>query len=468
LVSARTLEFLDVAAIVIVCGLSGVAFYQGLGIEVWRSDSLYYVDARDYAHKVTREGRWLIYLLFDALKALPGQLLWLLGHVAGAGFAYRVARVHGLDSAMAFLFAALAAQIPSIWGQSFWPAATFPALVLTLLASLLCSRLPMAIFYGLFGVLFFGVNQQYYFLLPVLHLPWVLASLEGSLRATLRLLLYWVLGFFGGCLVSLSVVFLASGEVGFPIDAWRQPHYVNDFRSLLDNVASRGGLLAEHLGVLLDLAPAGLALLVAAALSVLGRSGSNVLARLVILSAVGLAIYAVTIPIGVRVDFRSVTPLFLAILAFCFLDSPSRAHRVFYPVGVLLVFVPFWGVNLDNVLWFRGVNDAYRAELIRVTPQPPASYNGLVIVGGDARSLQARIEDSIGRRPRYIVPHLSTEGRYETRWRPAALAAGFRFVRHCAGISCPPRPDSCLAESDAYCIEGVTEQRHVLLRFVTP
>jgi len=467
-VSGRVVKFLDIAAIVTVCGLSGVVFYQGMGIEVWRSDSLYYVDARDYAPKMTREGRWLIYLLFDALKTLPAQLLWLLGHVAGAGFAYRVARLYGLDSALAFLFAALAAQIPCVWGQSFWPAATFPALALLFIASLLHARLPMTLFYGLFGVLFFGLNQQYYFLLPVLHLPWVLESQEESLRAALRLLLKWVLGFCGGYLVSLGVVYLASGEVGFPVDAWREPHYVNDFRSLLENVASGGGLLAAHLSVLAELAPAGLTLLVVAALSVLGRSRSEVLARLVIFAAVGLAIYAATIPVGVRVDFRSLTPLYFAVLGFCFLGSPSRAHRIFYPVAILLVFVPFWDVNLNNVLWFRGVNDAYRAELIRVTPEPPATYNGLIIVGGNASSLQTRIEDSIGRRPRYIVPRLSSEGRYETRWRPAALAAGFRFVRHCAGISCPPRPDSCLTESDAYCIEGVTERNHVLLRFVTP
>jgi hypothetical protein len=467
-VSARALRLLDVVAVIALCGLSAVVLSLGSGIEVWRSDSLYYVDARDYEPKMTREGRWLIYLLFDTLRALPASPVWLLGHLLGAGFAYRVARLYRQDWRTAFLFAALAAQLPSVWGQSLWPAATFPAIALVFIASFLHSRLPMALFYALFGVLFFGLNQQYYFLLPVLHLPWVLSSPEGSLRATLRLLVTWMAGFVGGYLVSLSVVFAASGEVGFPIDAWREPNPVTDFGSLLDNLASRGGFLAEHLGVLGDLALAGLALAAAAALNLLGRPASQVLARLVVFGAVGLAIYAVTIPVGMRIEFRTVTTLYFAILAFGFLGSGSRIHRAFYPIGAVLVFVPLWAVNVNNVLWFRGVADAYRTELIRVSPEPPATYNGLLIVGGNARSLQTRIEESIGRRARYIVPRLSSEGQFETRWRPFALAAGFRFVRHCRGPSCPPRPDSCLVESDAYCIEGVTEKKHLLLRFVTP
>jgi hypothetical protein len=443
-------------------------WYLGAGIEAWRHDSLYNLHARDYEAKVTREVRWHHYLLFETMQEMPGRLLWLMDHLLAAGFAYRLARIYGQDPRAAVLFAALVAQIPSAFDQSLWPAGTFPSVLLLFAASFLHTRLPLALFYGVFGVLFLGVIPQAYFLLPLLHVPWVLASPEGRLRATLRLLLLWMFGFVVGYLISLIVVFVASGELGLQIDAWREPHRVTDVRSLLENLGSRGSLLAEHLGVLGELTLGGLTVLAAAALSIVGRSRSEVLVRLVVGAAVALAVYAVTIPVGVRIDFRTVTSLFFAILAFCFLGSASRIHRSFYPVAVLLVLVPFWATNFHNVLWYRGVTDTYRDELIRVSPKPPSSYTGLIIVGGNARALQTRIEDSIGRRARYIVPRLSSEGRFETQWRPSALAAGFRYVRYCAGISCPPRPDECLIESDGYCIEGVTAQNQLLLRFVTP
>lgn len=460
----RARELLDVIAVATVCALSLIVLVVGTGIDVWRHDSLYYLP---FGPKSTSSGRWLIYLLSGPLTALPGGLLWLLGNLLFSGFAYQVAKIYRQDTRTALLFALLVAQIPCVYGLSLWPVGNLPMPLLLVVAALTSTRMPMVAFYALFGVLFFGVSQQYYFLLPVLHVPGVLASPKGPLRATARLLVLWVSGFVAGYLCALVYVYLASGQLGLPVAEWRDPHPVTDLSSLLENVALSGRWLAEHLGILGQLSMGGLPIIVMAAAGAFGRARQEILVRLVVFGAIGLTIYVLTIPVGVTIHFRTATPLFFAFLALAFLGSPGGLHRRLYPICVLLVFVPFWLTNFENLQWYRAVTDEYRRELVSLSPKPPASYAGLVLVHGTARSLQTRIEESTGRRARYIVPFLSEEKGIETRWRPSGLAAGFRTVRICTSAACRELPDSCLLENDAYCIHGQTPDGRLFMSFVT-
>ncbi|MAE95212.1 MAG: hypothetical protein CL910_11180 [Deltaproteobacteria bacterium] len=460
-----TQQRLEVAALVVALALSLVVAALGTSLDVWRHDSLYY---HPFGAKAWISGRWLTYLLSFPLLFLPGGPLWLAGFLLFGGFAFLVARGFGQDSRGSLLFALLAAQIPCLYGLSLWPVGNLPMPLLLFAAGLAARRLSMWPFYLLFGVLFLGVTQQYYFLLPALHLPEVLASRRGPLRATVRLLAAWVTGFLVGYLVVLVYVYLASGHVGMQVPTWRDPHYVTDLASLLANIATSGSWLLQHLGAAGQLTLGGLTLLAMVVTGAWGTRRSDIAVRVVVFGAMGLALYAVMVPIGVTIHFRSATPVFFALLCFAFLGWSGGRHRGLYPIGVLLVLVPFGFTNLENLLWYRTVTGEYQSRLREVMPKPPEAYEGVVLLQGNARALQARIERESGRRARFIVSELSDDRGIEKRWKPSGLAMGFQRVRYCLNEHCRSIPRTCLAGNADYCVHGETPDRYLLISFVMP
>ena len=454
-VRAPTTRRLDVAALAVLGTAAATLLALGSGIDAWRHDSLYYIG--DFGPKAFRNGRWLAALVWRPSILLPPVVTWWLGYLAFAAFAFRVARVNGLDERAALIFALLAMQIPCALGQSFWPAGTLPGPLLLVLAAALHGRIPAIAFYAGFGVLFFGVSQHYYFLLPLLDLPRIHRDASSPLLGIVSLLALWTAGFGVGAGFAYLLVFEVLSYEREPIPAWREPHPATDLTSLLENLGSRARLVAEHLAVVARLSLGAVPLAGLALAWAWPQRGDRIAARALCCASVGIAIHVATIPIGTKIDFRTLLPLFFAALAFAFFGPTSAWQRRALPIAAVLVAIPFAITNLENLRWYRGVTELYRESLVAASPRPPEQYPGVVLAGGTAHALQRQAEARLGHTARYIVPKLSEERGFDLRWRPAAIAAGFRQVRFCRPPGCPTlHPERC--EAGPVCVHGTTPE----------
>lgn len=105
-------------------------------IELWRHDSMYYVTS--YDNKLSEEGRWINYLLFDYLRQVPGQLAVWLSYLGIAWFAYAMTFRYTNEVLFSLVFSLLICQIPILPAQLQWPETLLPAYpvgVITLIGS---------------------------------------------------------------------------------------------------------------------------------------------------------------------------------------------------------------------------------------------------------------------------------------------------------------------------------------------
>lgn len=299
-------------------------------VRIWFEDSyVYHEEAQSY--DLTALGRWLNYLLFPVLKTLNGQAALFLNLSCLFAFAFIAARRYVGDSAYALAFAALCIQAPNLTHQLTWPLATLPATAILAVAAFTVRALPIYAFYALFGVLLVGTFQYFYYLLPLLHLPLLASSgLRAGFRSlTTRIVPAWVLGFLVGNLWMLAVVYaatllgLGTGQIGLPLEEWRDPRPVHGLDDLMGNVAKAVAGMQIALDRLLlsirwlpelarVLLPYGVAI-AWIALAVSGRC-RHLPAKL-LFAGVAVAEFAATIPLGITLSFRAVTPLALGAAA---------------------------------------------------------------------------------------------------------------------------------------------------------
>ena len=390
---------------------------------------------------ITREGRWLNAMLFPLLQRLDGKLSVYLDIAFLLGFLLICARRCGARPAYAFSFAVLGFQAMPVTGQlGVWPVVTLPTAALLLAAAFAVKRLPTWLFYAIFGVLLVGCISTYYFLLPLLHLS-LLAhdSLRAGARAlVLRVFCPWVAGFLLGQGVTLAIVYgfsllvTGSGQVGLEFHDWRLASLALTYDAALENAARSAGRLLEHLRIYtayrLDIAFAALAGLAL----VLSGQVRDIPAK-VLSCAVVLSLYCSIIPIGIDIYVRMGVVSAVGAAALCFLP-PSR-RRALYAAQIALMcgLIVLWGAtSINSILWRVGVTEAYRTDLLRVSPLPPDAYEGVIIVGlRDIWHTTRRIELELGLPSWLSVHRLDMPGGNGWRWPGVAAEAGFRRARPC-------------------------------------
>ena len=429
---------------------------------------------------ITSEGRWLIALLFPLLQHLSGKLAVYLDLAFLFGFLLICARRCGARSAYAFSFAVFGLQAMPVTDQfAVWPVVALPSTALLLAAAFAVKRLPTWHFYAIFSVLHVGCITTYYFLLPLLHLS-LLAhdSLRAGARAlVLRVLCPWMGGFLLGQMVMLAIVYLytllvlGSGQVGLDIAGWRQPSPAVTYDALIENAARAAGALLEHLRIYtahhLVVAFAALAGLALALSGPVRDIPGKALACAVVLS-----LYCSIILFGIVVTMRMGVASAVGAAALCFLPPSPRRAVYAAQIALLYGFIVLWGaININTILWRAGVTEAYRMDLQRASPLPPDAYEGVIIVdlGDSIRATTRRIERERGLPswPYPWAPHrLEMPGVGDgMRWRPVAVAAGFRRAKICEvwsdDLVC--QEAQRLAASDGDALDGEKENLYHVL-----
>jgi hypothetical protein len=457
-------------AISLMSACVAVVFLQVSGIDAWRHDEIYYLPDGSYIYNIKENGRWLNHLVSGILLTLPGMFWWFVGYAGFATFCYTVARQVN-DRLYAIALALLFLQAPAFISQSFWPALVAPSLVLLGAFSVLSRRARPAVLFPVAAVTLFASYPAAYFLLPLLYLERIKAS-GKPIVSTIAMLVIWAASFLLGYLVASTVNYFVFGQFAFEVAAWRDPHHVQSFSDLVENVGSRFAWFRYHTRELLSSAYIWTPVLTGFALRFLTKSDIRFVLSVVVVSACCLlAQYVVTLPIGVVISERSLIAFCIAPLAVGFLQTPTTVIARAVLVG--LIVPPFfvnWSLSLDEIRYFSRVNEAYRVELERALPRAAETYSGIVLWDGNVSAFEAEIVSGLGLR-RTFDETLAAN----FRWAPAARAAGFPQVvlceaapDFCASRIRPEALKDCVGALGFYCVRGVTDDEYLIVSFVEP
>lgn len=230
------------AALAVLCLLLFHTLSGLWDISVWRHDALIYYDS--YGWKLREEGRWLNFLVFAVLKAIPPHLGLLASLAALFYFSY-ICAISVTSRKNALVFALCTLHILPFYSLAGWPLTPLPSYLLLAAAAFLSLKLDFRILFPLFGILFHGSFNNFYNLLPLLFLGrlW-----QNKIKLT-PLLCYYVLGFLAGFCVAEAMTFLATGQA-IQIAAWRFPNPIHSLTDLALNVAKAWRSFFHHLHVL--------------------------------------------------------------------------------------------------------------------------------------------------------------------------------------------------------------------------
>ena len=142
---------------------------QLLGVDVWRQDSMYYVES--YKDKLISEGRWINKLFFPFLRIIPAQICILLSYLCLGYFVYAVCNNISGNRKYALAVSLLCLNIPVLSVQLEWPETILFAFLFLPLTVSEAKKIPDYLYFPIFSILFFGTFSAFYFLLPLLFLP---------------------------------------------------------------------------------------------------------------------------------------------------------------------------------------------------------------------------------------------------------------------------------------------------------
>ena len=171
--------------------------YDVFQIHIYRGDSFYYIPKYVAAYKLGAEGRWINHIFYPITTLISGKLLSLFMLLSFFYFIFINFYRWSKNFYYASLVSLLLFQIPPLYSQIMWPAVSVSAFLVLLLSIFFVQRLSIHLFYILFGILFFATMNNFYYLLPLLHLS--LLTPKNS-KENFRLFFFeimpaWAIGF---------------------------------------------------------------------------------------------------------------------------------------------------------------------------------------------------------------------------------------------------------------------------------
>ncbi|SFV55846.1 Membrane protein, GtrA family [hydrothermal vent metagenome] len=422
------------ALLILIASLFAVSIANDfLHMHVFRHDALYYMSAMDYLHKVEMEGRWLNYLLFPVLKKMNGSFAAILSLFAFGYFFYSAAYAWSKHRGYALLIALLMVQIPSLYDLLTWPATAIPAFLSLALSVLLYKRINIFVFFTLFGVIFFATMSNYYYMLPILFLTKFSneTSNENLKFLFLRLVPAWAIGFIVGYLVSQWYIYAHFGHL-MQIISWRHPHYIHSFHDLMENIRSSILYFEEHISIIFSHKYSAAFAFFVILVALWKSMNKMVIYSSLIFIAILIVHYIVILPVGLRVDLRTIVSTWVGVLGVLFFIPSIGKVRVAILAPIILVIISKLYIgNHNNLKWFYTLTDTYYSELTRVTPFPPKMYDGIVfyVDNSDIKKRNSEIA---------VAYNLKRDAYFETidifrYWVPFALEAGFATTTYCDG-----------------------------------
>ncbi len=438
------------APYLILTALSTIALLIAyLHISLWQHDSAYY-DYDSLYIKIKYEGRWLLPWLVYPFKALNGQAVLMIDLAALFFFFYSVGKRVSSEALYALVFAALCIQIPAHAYQLMWPTNTVPSILILALSVMFVNRLNMFWFYLIFGVLLFATASNYFYLLPLLHLPLLdkTSAAENLKIACLKIIPAWALGFIIGYMASLLAVYVytysisGAGQWGIEIKSWRRPNHLESVADLLTNAEQAFVYFKTHLHSVF-LKPWAFAVAVIALLTrlALGKN-HNFIAVFLICLAMMLSHYVITLPVGIRIDLRTVVNVWLAVFALLFLvNLPiEKSWRVTLLMCCMLALnYSYLRENIYNLKDYSEISNFYYEDFEQAVSQSDLEvYDGIAFLSThrDVYESNLRVLESQDFDNGKIV-WLNTD----TRLAPNAYKHGFTNILLCGSTN--RRLDAC-------------------------
>lgn len=420
----------DILLIIFAVTLSILLLREYADIILWQHDSAYY-DYKSLFLKIKFEGRWLTPYLSLIYKPLDGRIVVFLNLVFLFVFAFTCALRVTQRKAYSFIFASLLIQIAPAHYLLLWPVVIATATMFLVLAVMLAKRMPLLPFYCLFGLFFFATASNFYYLLPLVHLPLLASENVNSKLASLwlKIIPAWAIGFIFGYVVMQIVVYWYSGSIGLEVMQWRSPNPIQNWSDIVQNTTKSFNFLIDHLTYFFANPVTIIFTCVAFFINYVWGSNRHFLVMLNMCAAMLLVHYVVAISLGIDIAIRTVFATWISLLTLVFL-SPylNRKQSVILSIAALAVATTFFIDNKRNLGWYTRISNAFHQDFMNSLPDNPARYKGVIFISDNLSTLktnQALIHKhdiKIGK-----IPWLNTD----TRWATSAVTAGFHEVLLC-------------------------------------
>ncbi|MBB3234625.1 hypothetical protein [Phyllobacterium endophyticum] len=294
---------------------------------VFGHDEVIYYD--NVKFKLVEEGRWINFLLHDALRQLPPPLTSIVFVSLIWTAAYWLSR-RSCPPAISCAIAVLIVSNPTVVEGSLWPTVhLLEPIALLVLLKIYDQFKSVVLIYLLAGLIFFGLPQHFYFLTPLIFF--------GSDRPlSIRGLAYHCLLFAGGSVLGLMVsllwVYILAGQIGLTVADWRMAHPISEFADLLRNIKYALISLYDNTRNILNIMSGGHTVALLAALVVLcAFLATDILSRgvredrfLLVLSAISFFVFSV--PLAPVIQTRSLVALSTSIILLLFVYTGKSKH----------------------------------------------------------------------------------------------------------------------------------------------
>jgi len=359
---------------------TAVVIVTFLQVDFWRFDSLYY--QHSYRTKLTSEGRWLIFLLFDFLKATPAKVALCLQLFSIAWFSFQVSYRINTDKHMSVVFTLFVLSVPQFYMQMLWPVVAVPAFCFLAITPFLKDRLKTPVFFIVTAIYFFSTFSFFYFLMPLLFISNYLKMEENEKKAEaimfFGLLIQWIAAFFIGYVVANLIVYFISGNY-VELAQWRQPNPVTDTASLINNVKRIAMFFTKHMAWFAAIINPYLAVYILFYLLFNVKKTPFKITILCVVSAI--AVYVSTVMHGIVISNRTVFTFFVATAVFFILPQNNQWNRF----GNLL----FLGIISLTSLHFVYVNtktyieyfDMYKSKIEPHLNEIETQHKGIIWIG---------------------------------------------------------------------------------------
>jgi len=409
--------------------------YEVFQIHIYRGDSFYNIPEIESVYKFEASGRWINHIFYPITTLISGKLLSTFMLLSFFYFIFISSYRWSKNFYYAILISLLLFQIPSLYSQIMWPAASVPAFLVLFLSIFFVQRLPIFIFYILFGILFFATMSNFYYLLPLLHLSLLTSN---NSKKNFRLLFFkiipaWAFGFIIGYVVTQLIVYINTGHF-IQIKSWRNPHYIHSVYDLTHNILSSLNFLERDIKSIFSNCWIIFLIFPALLIAYKDRKKDLLFLPLILFFLIIIIHYIVMIPVGINIAPRTIIATWVGILAIVFFIPLIKRWQIFFltPIVVFFTFT-LYEKNHNNLHWYSLTSNIHFEKLLKESPKSPGLYNGVVLLAthSDIANRNALISKQ------YNVHKDSYLEDFDhfTRWVPGAREAGFKSIIMCDGTN---------------------------------
>lgn len=402
-------------------------------VQAFRHDELRYLDS--YSYKLCTEGRWLNYIFFPVLKLSNVKMMAIANIVFFFIFSY-VCFLNIFDKKYAVLCAMVSLFIPPVHLLNEWAQTGMPTWLLLAVAAAVYKKMSAPLFFFIFGILFNGCGNHFYFLLPLLFIE--------DRKNFFRIICYWCVFFVVGFIFAEFVVLILKNQF-ITLADWRKPNYIDGIPAFIHNlkkVATSFFVIIEKFGEFLG-GVFGVAIIVFVVTWIQKKNKEKML-QAVLIGMVGTSIFALSLSAGLSVEVRSAACLFMAFLFFICISFKYNKFLLF--IFIMGFVVKFYVHNMNNINYIKTIPDIWISELKRISPDP-RTLSGVILISSqdEFQNHEKKLAKN------NMVKYESTEYLGEVmRWAPAAYEFGFRHIYHTQWGKEPLKDINMDIDYDAY------------------